>query len=57
MILSMKLATVLKKDLMILLSEYYARGFEEYVYGNRKFIAKTSPALFNVLEELFKEEE
>jgi Mlc titration factor MtfA (ptsG expression regulator) len=39
------------------LSEYYARGFEEYVFGNRKYLAKTAPALYNVLEELFKEEE
>ena len=39
------------------LSEYYARGFEEYVFGNRKYLAKNAPALYNVLEELFKEEE
>lgn len=39
------------------LSEYFARGFEEYVFGERRYLAKTAPALFNILEELFMEKE
>jgi hypothetical protein len=38
------------------LSEYYARSFEEWVFGNRKEIKKLSPAVFNIFEELFEEE-
>ena len=38
------------------LSEYYARSFEEWVFGNRNEIKKLSPAVYNVFEELFEEE-
>jgi len=37
------------------LNEYFARGFEEYVFGERKYLAKYCPALFRVLEDLFEE--
>jgi len=39
------------------LSEYYARSFEEWVYGHRNEIKKLSPAIYNIFEELFEEEE
>ena len=32
--------------------EYYARGFEEYVYGDKEYLKKVSPSLYNVLEKL-----
>ena len=38
------------------LSEYYARQFEEWVFGHRAEVKKLSPALYNVFEELFEEE-
>jgi hypothetical protein len=38
------------------LSEYYARSFEEWVFGHRAEIKKLSPAVYNVFEELFEEE-
>mgnify|MGYP001222175575 CR=1 FL=1 len=38
------------------LNEYFARGFEEYVFGERKYLSKNCPALFRLLEELFEEE-
>ena len=34
--------------------EYYARGFEEFVYGDREYLKKISPSLYNVLESLLK---
>ena len=37
-------------------SEYYARGFEEWVFGHRQEIKKLSPALYNIFDELFEEE-
>ncbi len=37
-------------------SEYYARGFEEWVFGHRREIKKLSPALYNIFDELFEEE-
>jgi len=36
-------------------NEYYARGFEEWVFGHRKEIKKLSPALYRVYEDLFEE--
>ena len=38
------------------ISEYYARGFEEWVFGHRREIKKLSPALYNIFDELFMEE-
>ena len=38
------------------LSEYYARSFEEWVFGHRAEIKKLSPAVYNVFEELLEEE-
>ena len=32
--------------------EYYARGFEEYIYGDKEYLKKVSPSLYNKLEEL-----
>jgi hypothetical protein len=37
-------------------NEYYARGFEEWVFGHRKEIKKLSPALYRVYEDLFEED-
>jgi hypothetical protein len=37
-------------------NEYYARGFEEWVFGHRKEIKKLSPALHRVYEDLFEED-
>ncbi len=34
--------------------EYYARGFEEYIYGDKEYLKKLSPSLYNVLEDLLK---
>jgi len=34
------------------LGEYYARGFEEYVYGEKEYLKKVSPSLYNKLEKL-----
>ena len=34
--------------------EYYARGFEEYIYGDKEYLKKLSPSLYNVLEGLLK---
>jgi len=36
-------------------NEYYARGFEEWVFGHRKEIKKLSPALYRIFDELFEE--
>ena len=36
-------------------NEYYARGFEEWVFGHRKEIKKLSPALYRVFDDLFEE--
>lgn len=38
------------------INEYYARGFEEWVFGHRKEIAKLCPALYRVFDDLFEEE-
>ena len=37
-------------------NEYYARGFEERVFGHRKEIKNLSPALYRVYEDLFEED-
>lgn len=37
-------------------NEYYARGFEEWVFGHRKEIKNLSPALYRVYEDLFEED-
>ena len=34
--------------------EYYARGFEEFIYGDREYLKRLSPSLYNVLEVLLK---
>tara|TARA_Y100000592_G_C5429482_1_gene297544 strand:- start:511 stop:1200 length:690 start_codon:yes stop_codon:yes gene_type:complete len=34
------------------LGEYYARGFEEYVYGEKEYLKKVSPSLYNKIEKL-----
>ena len=34
--------------------EYYARGFEEFVYGDKEYLKKLCPSLYNVLEDLLK---
>ena len=36
-------------------SEYYARGFEEWVFGHRTEIKKLSPALYRIFDDLFEE--
>jgi hypothetical protein len=33
-------------------SEYFARGFEEYFVGNKDEVKKLSPILYNIIEEL-----
>jgi len=38
------------------LSEYYARTFEEWVFGHRDQVKKLSPALYNIFEDLFEED-
>jgi len=38
------------------LSEYYARTFEEWVFGHRAQVKKLSPALYNIFEDLFEED-
>ena len=38
------------------LSEYYARTFEEWVFGHRDQVRKLSPALYNIFEDLFEED-
>ena len=38
------------------LSEYYARSFEEWVFGHRDQVKKLSPALYNIFEDLFEED-
>lgn len=38
------------------LSEYYARSFEEWVFGHREQVKKLSPALYNIFEDLFEED-
>ena len=40
-----------------LLSEYFARGFEEYAMNNKKELKQTCPVLYNKLEALHKLEE
>jgi len=37
------------------INEYYARGFEEWVFGHRKEIKKLSPALYRIFDDLFEE--
>tara|TARA_Y100000310_G_scaffold253356_1_gene260203 strand:+ start:757 stop:1458 length:702 start_codon:yes stop_codon:yes gene_type:complete len=32
--------------------EYYARGFEEYIYGDKKYLKKISPSLYNILDKI-----
>ena len=39
------------------LSEYFARGFEEYFMGDVNYLRKISPVLFNILESLKDMEE
>jgi hypothetical protein len=34
--------------------EYYARGFEEFIYGDKEYLKKLCPSLYNVLEGLLK---
>ena len=36
-------------------NEYYARGFEEWVFGHRAEIKKLSPALYRIFDDLFEE--
>ena len=33
-------------------SEYFARGFEEYFIGNKKVLRDLSPVLYKTIEEL-----
>lgn len=37
------------------INEYYARGFEEWVFGHRAEIKKLSPALYRIFDDLFEE--
>ena len=37
------------------INEYYARGFEEWVFGHRNEIKKLSPALYRIFDDLFEE--
>ncbi len=34
------------------LSEYFARGFEEYFVGNKDSLRKLSPVLYKIIDEL-----
>jgi len=38
------------------LREYWATGFEEYLLGDRRFLAHTSPKLYNKINTLFETE-
>ena len=37
------------------INEYYARGFEEWVFGHRAEIKKLCPALYRIFDDLFEE--
>lgn len=39
------------------ISEYFARGFEEYFMGDIKYLKTLSPAIYNILESLTEMEE
>jgi hypothetical protein len=39
------------------LREYFARGFEEFVMGDRHYLRKISPVLYSKIEELMYSDE